>query len=71
MQCVPSAISNLISVSSAIGDGAQFETDARGAFVGMRGPEGWTSSIVMLRGLFYLHGVQPVKGVDTLMVNSV
>ena len=71
VQCVPSAISNLISVSSAIGDGAQFETDARGAFVGMRGPEGWTSSIVMLRGLFYLHGVQPVKGVDTLMVNSV
>ena len=53
VQCVPSAHTNLISVTGAIQDGASFLTDTAGGYTAMKGPEGWCGDITRARGLFF------------------
>ena len=62
VQCVPSAHTNLISVTGAIQDGASFLTDTAGGYTAMKGPEGWCGDITRARGLFFLEFVSPVRG---------
>lgn len=61
VQCVPSAHSNLLSVTGAIQDGATFLTDHAGGYTALRGPNGWSEKISRSSGLFFVESVSPVR----------
>jgi hypothetical protein len=65
VQCVPSAHSNLLSVTGAIQDGATFLTDTAGGYTALRGPDGWSGRISRSTGLFFLEVVSPVRWQQT------
>ncbi len=54
VQCVPSATTNMISVSSAIRDGASFLTDPMGGDSRMLGQNGWSGSVVGEQGPYVI-----------------
>ena len=62
VQCVPSASTNILSVSAALRDGAVFHTDSVGAFVHVSGPNSWRVSVVAETGLYYIHHLVAVRG---------
>jgi transposase InsO family protein len=61
VQCVPSAIFNILSVSAALRDGAVFSTDNVGAFTAVSGPNQWNTSVHAEKGLYFVHHVFPVS----------
>ena len=61
VQCVPSATTNILSVSAALRDGAQFLTDEVGAFTAVSGPNSWRAAISAENGLYYVHRATPVR----------
>ena len=67
VQCVPSATTNILSVSAALRDGACFATDSMGAFTTVSGPNGWKMPIRAEKGLYYVHDCLSVPPVQRLL----
>jgi hypothetical protein len=65
VQCVPSATTNILSVSAALRDGAVFQTDNVGAFSYVSGPNHWRAQVTAEMGLYYIHSVVAVRGTST------
>ena len=61
VQCVPHASTNLVSVSSAIRDGAMFVTRENGSYSHLTAPNGWECSITEQFGLYVLKGIYPTS----------
>ena len=59
VQCVPTASSNLLSVSAAIRDGCRLVTQEEGAYVEMLGPDDWVCRVREVHGLYVLRNVHP------------
>ena len=71
VQCVPSATTNLISVSAAIRDGCHFVSDCNGAPIQLCGPGSWKSPVAVQRGLYYVQQIQDSRNMCSLSANQI